>query len=298
MTMIPGRLPRHQNGNLLAQISYSTVGFKDRDLAGALRAIATAGFGNIEISSQPPHAATPLEGSETDAFKALLTDCGLSVGTVHAPMRENVLGAPEEGWRREKMAVMTQYLHFAAAIGAKGLVIHPVPNPIFVPDPQRPELHQIITDATRRSLDELVPVAQAVGVRMLLENLPYHCSYPFLHMRELRPLVDPYPEDAVGLVVDTGHAWTSGDDPAAEIHIAGSRLWGTHLQDVDAQDPQDNHWVPGQGGLDWEEIRQALDAVAYSGLWTFEVIVPRNDESPEELARRTREVADRWGVEA
>lgn len=273
------------------------MGFKDRDIAPALEAISTAGFDHIEVSSQPPHMSTPLEGCELDAFRALLTDCEVRVGTIHAPMRENVLGAPEENWRREKMGVMTQYLHFAAAIGARGMVIHPVPNPIFVPDPERDELPQLITDATKRSLDELVPVAQAAGVRMLLENLPYHCSYPFLHMRELRPLVDAYPEDAVGLVVDTGHAWTSGDDPAAEIHIAGSRLWGTHLQDVDAQDPQDNHWVPGQGGLNWDEIRGALEEVAYSGLWTFEVIVPRHDETPEELAQMTREVADRWGIE-
>ena len=220
------------------------------------------------------------------------------MGTVHAPMRENVLGAPEESWRREKMDVMTEYLHFAAVIEAKGMVIHPVPNPIFVPNPERSELWQIITDATRRSLDELVPVAQEVGVRMLLENLPYHCNYPFLHMSELRTLVDPYPEDAVGLVVDTGHAWTSGDDPASEIRTAGSRLWGTHLQDVDGQDPQDNHWIPGHGGLNWEEIRAALDTVGYAGLWTFEVIVPRNDETPDELARITREVAAEWGVEA
>ena len=116
-------------------------------------------------------------------------------------------------------------------------------------------------------------------------------------MSELRTLVDPYPEDAVGLVVDTGHAWTSGDDPASEIRTAGSRLWGTHLQDVDGQDPQDNHWIPGHGGLNWEEIRAALDTV-YVGLWTFEVIVPRNDETPHELARITREVAAEWGVEA
>ena len=92
------------------------------------------------------------------------------------------------------------------------------------------------TEATRRSLDELVPVANTTGVRMLLENLPYACHYPFLVMGELRPLVDAYPEAAVGLVVDTGHAWTSGNDPAAEIRTAGSRLWGTHLQDVDAVD--------------------------------------------------------------
>ncbi len=281
----------------MAQVSYSSVGFNDRDIESALAGIAEAGFDHVEISSQPQHLSSPLRGKELHDFQALLVSLGLKVGTVHAPMRRNVLGAPEEDWRREKIAVMTGYLRFAADIGAKGLVIHPVPNPIFVSDPERPQLPQLIAEATSRSLDELVPTAQKSGVRMLLENLPYHCSYPFLHMRELRPLVDPYPEDAVGLVVDTGHAWTSGDDPAEEIRIAGGRLWGTHLQDVDAEDPQDNHWIPGHGGLNWVEIRAALDEVDYSGHWTFEVIVPRHDESPEQLARLTKQVAIAWEIE-
>ena len=216
----------------MTQTSYSTQGFIDRDIAPALQAIGTAGFSQAEISSQSPHADSALTGSELDQFRSLLTDSGVCAGTVHAPMRENVLGAPDETWRRDKMVVMSDYLWFTAAIGASGLVIHPVPNPMFVTDPERPELSQLMHDATRRSLDELVPVAQNAGVRMLLENLPYNCGYPFLNMGELRPLIEPYPEEAVGLVVDTGHAWTSGDDPTKEIRIAGSRLWGTHLQDV------------------------------------------------------------------
>ncbi|MBT4499199.1 MAG: sugar phosphate isomerase/epimerase, partial [Gemmatimonadetes bacterium] len=91
-----------------------------------------------------------------------------------------------------------------------------------------------------------------------------------------------------------GHAWTSGNDPAEEIRIAGSRLWGTHLQDVDADSPQDNHWVPTHGGLNWASIRDALSSVDYAGSWTFEVIVPRHGEGPDELARLTRQVASAW----
>ena len=132
----------------------------------------------------------------------------------------------------------------AGALGARGVVIHPVPNPRLVPDSERPELHGIIADATRRSLDDLVPVARAAGVRMLLENLPYKWDFPFFDMTELRHLVDDYPEEAVGLIIDTGHAWTVGKHPADESRAAGERLHGTHLQDVDAEHPRDDHWVP------------------------------------------------------
>ena len=280
----------------MSKISYSTVGFSDRDVDAALDAIAVAGFDQAEILGQAPHLEElPSEPALTD-FRVRLESRGLAGGTVHAPLTRNVLGAPEEDWRREKVGVLTGYLHFAAAIEATDIIIHPVPNPRFVPAADHPDTPQLIADAVHRSLDVLVPVAAEVGVRILLENLPYDCLYPFLTMKELRPLVDSYPADALGLVIDTGHAWTAKHEPVAEIIAAGSRLAGTHLQDVDFDDPQDDHWPPTHGGLNWDDIRDAFVEIGYTGPWTFEVGHGRNDETPEELARITRDVANQWGV--
>ena len=85
-------------------------------------------------------------------------------------------------------------------------------------------------------------------------------------------------------------------DPVAEIELAGDRLWGTHLQDVDRDEPNDNHWVPTQGGLDWPAICAALERVGYAGVWTFEVFDGLKGESQEELASQTRAVASAWGL--
>jgi len=276
------------------KLGYSTCGFVDRDVEAALDAIAAAGYDHTEVLGQDPHVAAPPLGSAAREFAARLESRGFLGGTVHAPMRRNVLGAPDEDWRREKVQVLAAYVRFAAAIGFSGVVVHPVPNPIFVPEPERPELPERISEATRRSLDDLVPVAVEAGTRVLLENLPYDCAYPFLTMDELRPLVDAYPDEALGLVIDTGHAWTSGLDPADQIRAGGPRLWGTHLQDVDHEHPQDDHWAPTHGGLDWVAIREALREVGYAGLWTFEVMVARHGESPDDLATLTRGIAAGW----
>ena len=276
------------------EIGYSTVGFVDRDLDGALDAVAAAGFGQAEILGQEPHLAQPPKGQALARFRNRLDARGLSGGTVHGPMQRNVLGAPDEDWRREKVEVQAGYVRFAAAIGASALVVHAVPNPCFVPDATAPDMPRRIHDAVLRSLDDLVPVLEQAGIRMLLENLPYACRYPLLDMEQLRDLVDPYPETAIGLVIDTGHAWTMKKDPADEIRHAGPRLWGTHLQDVDYDDPQDNHWVPTHGGLDWHSIRGALRDIGYRGAWTFESANGRRGETPEELARACRLVAETW----
>jgi sugar phosphate isomerase/epimerase len=280
----------------MSSFSYSTQGFTDRNVEAALDAIAAAGFAQTEILGQDPHVAVPPTGRQLSSFRDRLEARGLRATTVHAPLRRNVLGAPEEGWRREVMGVLESYIRFAAAIDARELIVHPVPNPIFVPDALASHMPERIRIAVPRSLDELVPVAQEAKVRILLENLPYSCDYPYLSLKELRPLVDAYPSEWVGLVLDTGHAWTRKTDPVAEIHSAGPRLKGTHLQDVDYNSPSDNHWVPTHGGLNWDAIRQALAHVNYSGCWTFEVAEARHGESPEELARVTRELARTWGL--
>ena len=281
----------------MGKISYSSAGFVDRDIEAALDAIAAAGFDRAEVLGQEPHVDAPLGGKDLQEFRNRMEGRGLLPGTVHAPLTRNVLAAPEEDWRRERVVVLGTYIRFAAELGCSGIVIHPVPNPQFVSQPEGDELTQTMRAAARRSLDDLVPVAEEVGIRMLLENLPYKCTYPFLNMTELRSLVDPYPDAALGLVIDTGHAWTGGHDPAAEILAAGERLWGTHLQDVDYDDPNDNHWMPTEGGLDWAAIRSALGEVGYTGHWTYEVIKPRHDETPEILAKATRETVDGWGPE-
>ena len=188
-------------------------------------------------------------------------------------------------------------------MGAAGVVVHGVPNAIFLPKgADVPALVSLMPDAMKRSLDELAPVAADAGVRILLENLPYVNDvpprpYPLVNMSQLRPFVADYDPDQVGLIVDTGHAWTNGQEPVDEIQTAGDRLWGTHIQDVPRDNPNDNHWAPTQGGLDWQAIRNALQSVNYGGAWTFEVIQGPEDQTPDELAQITRAVATQWGLE-
>jgi len=275
--------------------SYTSAGFRDRGIEAALDGVAAAGFPQVEVQGQSPHVAEPLTGKDLVEFRRRIEARGLKARSVHAPAGRAILGAPDEEWRTKNMALLGRYLRFAGELGATEMVIHPVPNPIFVED-DGPETPQLVRDAVPRSLDDLVPVAEAAGVCITLENLPYHCDYPYLTMKELRPLVDGYPVGQVGLVLDSGHVGLHDMDPAEEIRTAGSRLRGTHLHDVDFGVEDGDHRAPEHGGFDWDTIREALIDIRYPGPWTFEVIVPNGDESPEELARITRDFALGWGI--
>lgn len=281
--------------NATDNTSYATVGLTDRDVEAALDAIAAAGFPQTELLGQEPHVEGPPTGSELSEFRARLEGRGLRASSVHTPATVNVLGAPDEDWRREKVAVLGSYIRFTADIGATDMVIHPIPNPIFVPDAGDPAVPERIRAAVLKSLDDLVPVAEATGVRMNLENLAYQdCDYPYRTMEALRPLVDDYPEQQVGLIVDVGHVGLFDMDPSDEIRSAGSRLHGTHLHDVDFDVRNGDHRPPTHGGLDWDSMRAALSEVGYTGPMTFEVVVPKHSESPDEMARITRDFAESW----
>jgi len=289
----------------MVQVSYSTGGFAGIEFEPTLDQIAESGFECVEFACDCHGVENrPLEIA--DDVRRALSERSMTATTVHAPARRNVLGAPTEDWRTRAVGVLADALRLTGELGAGGLVIHGIPNPMFLPrDQDMRSFYTGMVDAMRRSVEELVPVAEQAGVRILLENLPYNRDlraagqegdYPLMHMVDLRDFIEPFPPGQVGLIVDVGHSWTNGRDPASEILAAGDRLWGTHLQDVDRDDPQDNHWAPLQGGLDWPSIIEALEQVDYSGTYTFEVIRPRHDETAGELARMTFSTARSWGL--
>ena len=107
----------------MKHVSYSTIGFTDRNVEAALEAIAKAGFTAVEILGQRPHIERPYKGRALVEFRQRLDSRNLQHRTVHAPATRNVLGAPDETWRQEVVDVLKGYLYFAGAIDARDVVI-------------------------------------------------------------------------------------------------------------------------------------------------------------------------------
>ena len=162
----------------MENISYSTVGFSDRDIESALDAIAEAGFPLVEIQGKSPHVAEPLTGKMLSDFKHRIHTRGLTARTMHAPSGRTVLGTTDEDWRRQEIILLKRYLNFGSDLGITDMVIHPIPNPIFVENPENPNVPDLIGESLKRSIDDLIPTAERTGVRFNLENLPalYHCE--------------------------------------------------------------------------------------------------------------------------
>ncbi len=121
-------------------------------------------------------------------------------------------------------------------------------------------------------------------------------------------LSDP---EVIGLVFDTGHYALGGGDPVEGIRKHHRRIIHVHFKDFDPhvlQQATENGWgyqqmvargvFPelGQGMVDFERVRAALDEVQYAGWIIVEQDVLPGMGTPKESARRNRQYLRRLGL--
>ena len=272
--------------------SSTTSAFRHLSLQAALDALAEAGFPQVEIKGSDPHVRTP-SGQELSRLRGILETHSVRGRTMHAPAGRNTLAAMDDNWRNESVGVLKEYVRLAGALGLTELVIHPMSRLDIEPSADDPALPQRMREAVQRSLDDLMPTIEESAVRITLENLPYP-TLPLNSMRELRTVVDPYPSEAVGLVIDTGHVGVLELDPVDEVYAAGERLCGTHIHDINVQEGRIDHHSPTLGNLDWAAMRKAFTGIGYTGPWTSEATRPSHGEGPVDLAREVHDWMASW----
>ncbi|MBU1699185.1 MAG: sugar phosphate isomerase/epimerase [Candidatus Eisenbacteria bacterium] len=122
----------------------------------------------------------------------------------------------------------------------------------------------------------LVARAEELGVILAVENTrsPLHIDF-LLSSIESRHLA---------LCYDSSHDFISGHPPCALLRKWGYRLVTTHLSDNNGV--TDDHYLPGDGRIDWDIIQDAFPKTQYSGALMLEV-VPQTGEvpAPEQFTR-------------
>ena len=110
--------------------------------------------------------------------------------------------------------------------------------------------------AARRSLEEVVPYAQAAGIQLGLETRYHCCEIP--NLEEMHTLLTDFPE-TVYYWHDTGHAQNQenlGFTPHEEwLRAFGSRTLGVHFHDIRGLK---DHLIPGMGEIDFGMVASYL----------------------------------------
>ena len=193
-------------------------------------------------------------------------------------------------------------LHMTAAMGVKTITIH-VGNETHYPEYPLEEQF----DCIRRSLDELLPLAERLGVVVCIENIWYKINTP----ERLLSLKKQFPADALGFCYDAGHAnlmdkgrgfpdsrpfqvW-NGETPTWDDHVLEKMLphvVNCHLHDNNGV--TDQHRIPGHGTVDWDHVTALLSRAPRLQVIQSEVLPVREKESIRDICAAFARLAEKF----
>jgi sugar phosphate isomerase/epimerase len=260
----------------------------DRD---HLAQIAACGFETIELFATRSHFDYHDDGA-IDALRGWLSETGLTLHSVHAPITDqfgagdawtptysNAVSNPAR--RQAAVQEADAALQIARRIPFKVLVVH-----LGTPDGKNNPGDNNRGAATR-SAEEIVALAQPLGVRVALEVIPNALSTP----TSLADMLD-HDLDApfAGICLDFGHAFLGGDVLDA-IETVAEHLISTHVHDNHGR--RDEHLVPHLGAIDWDAALISMQKIGYDGTYLMELANTGTPASVLDEARRARQRFER-----
>lgn len=234
-----------------------------------LMEIAAYGFEAVELFATRTHFDYHNPAAIAD-LQEWLADAGLELHGIHAPVSESFVGgrwgpalslaSVDRDRRAQAVGEAERALHIARRIPVGVFVTH-----LGVPRAQQPAPGDNNRDAARRSVEELQPIAEPLGVRLAVEVIPNDLS-------RVGSLVHFVEEDLdgvdVGICLDFGHAHMDGDLVDA-IETVSGHLIATHVHDNRGR--ADEHLVPFDGTIDWPGVMTAVQKVGYDGTLLLEL---------------------------
>ena len=234
-----------------------------------LALVAKHGFDAVEVFATRTH----FDYRDAAAVAQLadwLRETRLELHSMHAPIAEAVrrgemvvpysTASGDEARRAIAVDEAKAALAVASRIPFRCLVLH-----LGVPTRNNPPANDNQPAAARRSLEEIVDTAGAVGVRVAVEVMPNALSTPSALIRLLEDETDGL--DA-GICLDYGHAHLMGDLGEAIEELSG-HLITTHVHDNRRR--ADDHLPPFAGSIDWDVAVMETQKIGYEGVLMFEV---------------------------
>ncbi len=276
------------------QFGISQVLFRKLGPAESVRKIAAMGFDCFEVHSRflDPRLASH---EHFDEMAAAVRETGLQPAQAHMPFWSGIdIGNYNEIIRTYGLNVTKEAIARAAVLGKPKIVLHPGTWRGSSDEFLNRLFRELVIEAAR----ELAQVAAEHGMTVCVENMlgpgPDSDITRFGAMAaDLVDICGAVPE--VKACLDTGHARYNDQDPADCVReLAGAGvLEAVHVQDVD-EFPNDRHWLPGRGGIDWAAFVAALKDAGYDGAFMLEVSA--RDGEPEEVALEALALKETLGV--
>jgi sugar phosphate isomerase/epimerase len=203
--------------------------------------------------------------------------------------------AADEAGRRAAIEENGRAIEDAAALGTDVLVL--VCGGLPEGSRDLVAARGMVADGIAAVLDD----AAACGVRLGIE--PLHPMFAadrsvITTLGEANDLAERFPEEHVGVIVDTYHVWW---DPYVEREIGRARILGFHIDDWVLPLPAGallGRGLPGEGCADLPRLSRAVSRAGYDGPIEVEVLSERVWATPgdEVLARLVESVDGALGT--
>lgn len=206
------------------------------------------------------------------AEKAKADEAGIKIHQVHGPFRWPACDTTVEE-RAERMEKMKHSLRLTALMGVKYWVVHPIMPFGFDERISNPGHEQETWDINKEFMSELLKVAKQYGIKICLENMPAP-DFSIGSVKEILRFVEEMDDDNFRICLDTGHASLYPDQSVGDaVRLLGDKICVVHVHDNNGHN--DNHWLPYQGVINWEDFGLALKEINYQGVFNYETCPPQ-----------------------
>lgn len=211
--------------------------------------------------------------AEAERVAEIAREAGLEIASLMCMTHwGSPLSSTDEEVRAKGVEGVADALRQARAIGTEVVLV--VPG-VVTEDVSYKAAYEI----SRRSLQELLPVAEETGVIIALENV---WNRFLLSPLEMRDFVDGFQSPLVQAYFDVGNILLYGF-PHHWIEVLGTRIKRVHVKDFDSNTRQFVGLL--QGSVDYPRVMAALRGVGYDGYITAELSAYR--QYPEQFVRDT-----------
>ena len=248
----PPSAPRFRKGVKLSMLTGADTA------AGKFALAKEAGFAGVDVDG---------DTRDVPALKAAVRETGLPVhGVVYGRSWKTRFSAPDAEGRTEAVDGLKDALRDARELGGTSVLV--IPGVVDAATPYG----EAYARATA-SLAECVPVAEEVGVDLLVENV---WNNFLLSPLETAAFIDSFESDRVGAYFDIGNVVRYGW-PEHWIAALGDRIKKLDLKEY-SRDLQKSDGLYkgfgvdiGDGSIDWPAVVSALEDIDYRGWVTAEV---------------------------
>jgi L-ribulose-5-phosphate 3-epimerase len=242
-----------------------------RPIKEAMQEAKDLGFDSIELAIASSGVLTPATTQqECRQIAAWAKEIGIEISSLASG--ESWSSSPTAGdpGVRQKIVEFTQKaLRVANYLGLDAYLYVPGAVDVFFNPGGEVVSYDVCYARAKASLQQLVPLAESLGVAVCIENV---WNKFLLSPLEMKDFIDGFGSQQVGSYFDVGNVLLTGY-PDQWIKILGSRIKRIHIKDFKLSvGSADGFCDLLEGDVDFEAVKKALAEIHYDGYVTAEIL--------------------------